>query len=96
MLFKQELQNKEAEEDSTAILQCEISKLGAAVEWRKGSVVLHSSEKHEMKQEGSFVELLIHSLKAEDAGKYTCDSGDQQTTAILKVKGRSKSIALNE
>ncbi|XP_038654386.1 obscurin isoform X3 [Scyliorhinus canicula] len=86
VVFKQELQNKEAEEDSTAILQCEISKPGVPVEWRKGSVVLHPSEKHEMKQTGSCVELFIHSLKVEDAGKYTCDSGDQKTMAILKVK----------
>uniref|UniRef100_UPI00398E7BDC obscurin-like isoform X29 n=1 Tax=Pristiophorus japonicus TaxID=55135 RepID=UPI00398E7BDC len=86
VLFKQELQNKEAEEDGTAILHCEITKPDAPVEWRKGSVVLHPSEKHEMKQKGSCVELFIHSLKVEDAGEYTCDSGDQQTMAVLKVK----------
>ncbi|XP_059495977.1 obscurin isoform X15 [Stegostoma tigrinum] len=86
VLFKQELQNQEAEEDSTAILNCEITKPNAPVEWRKGSVLLHPSEKHEMKQNGSCVELLIHNLKAEDAGRYICDTGDQQTMAILKVK----------
>ncbi|XP_048474365.1 obscurin [Rhincodon typus] len=86
VLFKQELQNQETEEDSTAILNCEITKPNAPVEWRKGSVLLHPSEKHEMKQNGSCVELLIHNLKAEDAGRYICDTGDQQTMAILKVK----------
>ncbi|GCC29258.1 hypothetical protein chiPu_0007696 [Chiloscyllium punctatum] len=84
--FKQELRSLEAEEDSTAILNCEITKPDAPVEWSKESVVLQSSKKHEMKQKGSYVELLIHNLKPEDAGKYTCDTGDQQSVAILKVK----------
>lgn len=53
-------------------------------------MVLHPSEKYEMKQEGPSVNLLIHSVKPEDGGDYTCYSGDQQTTASLTVKGRTK------
>lgn len=87
MIFKKELQNKEAEEESTITLHCEISKPDALVKWRKGSVILHKSEKYEITQKGSCVELLIHNLKVEDAGEYTCDSGDRQTSGFLKVKG---------
>uniref|UniRef100_A0A4W3HXE1 Ig-like domain-containing protein n=1 Tax=Callorhinchus milii TaxID=7868 RepID=A0A4W3HXE1_CALMI len=84
VLFKRELQNVEAEEDSTAALSCEVTKPDAPVTWRKGSVGLHSSDKYGMKQKGSRVELLIHKLKLEDAGDYTCDTGDRQSSATLK------------
>uniref|UniRef100_A0A4W3HXD1 Ig-like domain-containing protein n=1 Tax=Callorhinchus milii TaxID=7868 RepID=A0A4W3HXD1_CALMI len=93
-LFKRELQNVEAEEDGTAALSCEVTKPDAPVTWRKGSVGLHSSDKYEMKQKGSKVELLIHKLKLEDAGDYTCDTGDRQSSAALKVKGRTTVIYL--
>nr|XP_014350246.1 PREDICTED: obscurin isoform X18 [Latimeria chalumnae] len=84
-LFKQDLRNMEAEEGGTAVLRCELSKPGAPVEWRKGTSSLHPGEKYEMKQEGATIELLIRHLTPEDSGEYTCDSGDHQTSAALKV-----------
>uniref|UniRef100_A0A4W3HXD6 Ig-like domain-containing protein n=1 Tax=Callorhinchus milii TaxID=7868 RepID=A0A4W3HXD6_CALMI len=77
------LQNVEAEEDGTAALSCEVTKPDAPVTWRKGSVGLHSSDKYGMKQKGSRVELLIHKLKLEDAGDYTCDTGDQNASQMV-------------
>uniref|UniRef100_A0A674HJ43 Obscurin n=1 Tax=Taeniopygia guttata TaxID=59729 RepID=A0A674HJ43_TAEGU len=84
--FKQRLQNKEFEEGSTATFCCELSKAGAAVEWRKGGVGLQPSQKYEMRQRGCLVELLIHNLRLEDTGEYSCDTGDQETRAALNVK----------
>uniref|UniRef100_A0A8B9MBB1 Obscurin, cytoskeletal calmodulin and titin-interacting RhoGEF n=1 Tax=Accipiter nisus TaxID=211598 RepID=A0A8B9MBB1_9AVES len=84
--FKQPLQNKESEEGSTATLCCELSKPNAAVEWRKGGVGLQPSQKYEMRQRECLVELLIHNLKLEDTGEYSCDTGDQETKASLNVK----------
>uniref|UniRef100_A0A8B9EVW0 Obscurin, cytoskeletal calmodulin and titin-interacting RhoGEF n=1 Tax=Anser cygnoides TaxID=8845 RepID=A0A8B9EVW0_ANSCY len=86
--FKQPLQNKESEEGSTATFCCELSKPSAAVEWRKGGVVLQPSQKYEMRQRECLVELLIHNLKLEDTGEYNyiCDSGDEQTMASLVVR----------
>ncbi|XP_017602265.1 PREDICTED: obscurin isoform X2 [Corvus brachyrhynchos] len=83
--FKQPLQNQESEEGSTATFCCELSKPSAAVEWRKGGVGLQPSQKYEMRQRGSLVELLIHNLKLEDTGEYSCDVGDQETRAALSV-----------
>uniref|UniRef100_A0A4W3HW98 Ig-like domain-containing protein n=1 Tax=Callorhinchus milii TaxID=7868 RepID=A0A4W3HW98_CALMI len=89
VLFKTELQNEEAQEGNTVTLRCEVTKADAPVKWKKGSVLLHSSDKHEMKQKGASVELLIRDLKPGDTGEYTCDTGDKKSTATLKVKGRT-------
>uniref|UniRef100_A0ABM5GMQ0 Obscurin isoform X5 n=1 Tax=Pogona vitticeps TaxID=103695 RepID=A0ABM5GMQ0_9SAUR len=86
VLFKRGLQNKEAEAGNTASLRCELSKAMAPVVWRKGHVVLQPSDKYDIRQEGTFAELLVYDLEPLDEGEYTCDSGDQQTTATLKVK----------
>lgn len=87
VLFKIKLQNKECKEGNDVTLQCELTKPDASVKWKKGSLLIESSGKYEIKQNGSRVELIIHDLKLEDAGEYACDSGDEQTTATLKVKG---------
>ncbi|XP_069047283.1 obscurin isoform X18 [Lepisosteus oculatus] len=90
--FKQELQNQEAEEGDSSTLRCELSKPGAPVEWRKGGVVLQPSDKYEMRQEGTVLELVIHDLEPEDNGYYTCDTGDQLTTASVTVQEREVRI----
>jgi len=82
------MENEEVEEGRTVMLHCELTKPNAPVEWRKGDTVLHSGDKYEVRQEGTRVELFIYDAEAQDAGDYTCDSGDQQTTASLQVKGR--------
>lgn len=92
MLFKQWLKNEEVEEGRTAVLRCELTKPHARVEWRKGDTVLQSGDKYEIRQEGTRAELLIYEAEAQDAGEYTCDSGDQQTTASLHVKGKMRLV----
>ncbi|NXT51937.1 OBSCN protein, partial [Pluvianellus socialis] len=66
-LFKQELQNTEAEEGATAILRCELTKPKAPVEWRKGDTTLYPGLKYEMKQQGSAAELFINDLELDDS-----------------------------
>lgn len=68
-------------------MRCELSKPVESVEWRKGGVVLQPSEKFEMKQEGCVLELHVHDLEPEDNGYYTCDAGNQLTTASVTVQG---------
>ncbi|XP_053185436.1 obscurin [Scomber japonicus] len=86
--FKQKLESQESEEGASVILRCEISKPGVPVEWKKGSEVLKSGEKYQMKQVGSVNELQIAKVVPEDSGDYSCVCGDQKTTASLKIKAQ--------
>lgn len=87
MFFRKELKNQDAVEGDGISLRCELSKPGIRVEWRKGGMVIQPSKKYEMKQEGCIRELCIQNLMSEDSGYYTCDAGDQLTTAALAVQG---------
>ena len=90
MTFKQKLQSQEAEEGASVTLLCELSKPGVPVEWKKGTQVLKSGEKYQMKQKASVNELLINNVVPEDSGDYSCVCGDQKTSASLNVKGRRR------
>uniref|UniRef100_A0A480QS83 Obscurin isoform IC n=1 Tax=Sus scrofa TaxID=9823 RepID=A0A480QS83_PIG len=84
--FLQELQAQEVDEGATAHLRCELSRAGASVEWRKGSLQLFPCAKYQMVLEGTTAELLVHGAEQEDAGHYTCDTGHMQSTASLSVR----------
>ncbi|XP_019734410.1 obscurin isoform X5 [Hippocampus comes] len=84
--FKKELENQDAIEGDDVTLRCELSKPGVCVEWRKGGAVLAPGKKCELWQEGCVHELRIWNLDPEDSGYYTCDAGDQLTTASVTVQ----------
>ncbi|XP_061695247.1 obscurin isoform X3 [Syngnathoides biaculeatus] len=84
--FKKELENLEAIEGDDVTLRCELSKPRVRVEWRKGGVVLAPGNKYEIREEGCIQELCIRNLASDDSGYYTCDAGDQLTTASVAVQ----------
>ncbi|XP_069548296.1 obscurin isoform X24 [Brachyistius frenatus] len=90
--FKQKIESQEAEEGNSVTLSCELSKPGVPVEWKKGTQVLKSGEKYQMKQKASVNELLINKVVPEDSGDYSCVCGDQKTTASLKIKAKPINI----
>lgn len=87
MFFQKELKNQDAIEGDDITMHCELSKPAVRVEWRKGGMVLQPSKKYEMRQEGCIRELCMRNLEPEDSGYYTCDAGEQLTTASLAVQG---------
>ena len=87
VFFRKELKSQDAKEGDDVTLRCELSKPGVRVEWRKGGIVLQPGRKFEMRQEGCIEVLCIQSVVPEDSGYYTCDAGDQLTTASLAVQG---------
>uniref|UniRef100_A0A672ZI21 Ig-like domain-containing protein n=1 Tax=Sphaeramia orbicularis TaxID=375764 RepID=A0A672ZI21_9TELE len=70
--FTKKLTTLEAEEGASVTLCCELSKPGASVEWKKGTQVLKSGEKYQIKQKESVNELLINKVVPDDSGEYSC------------------------
>lgn len=70
-------------------LCCELSKKGGAVQWKRETQLLSEEifrGKYEMRLEGRTAQLTIMNLQPEDAGKYSCITGDEKTTAEVRVK----------
>lgn len=87
--FKVSLKSQEAEEGKSMTLRCELSKKGVPVQWQREGQVLSeeiSRGKYQMKLEEKTALMTILNIQPEDAGKYSCITGDEKTTAEVKVK----------
>lgn len=89
VLFQEGLKDVEVLEGGAAILRCKLSSVAAPVEWRCGDKVLWPGGKYSMRQEGTVLELVVRDLQPHDSGQYVCCFGDQTTSAMLTVKGKS-------
>lgn len=89
-VFLRPLEDVVAEERGKACLQCEVSKQAVTPVWRKDGTVINASEKHEILQLGKSLSLIIHKLRKDDAGEYSCEVGTSQTKAKFAVRGMSK------
>ena len=84
------MKNLEASEVHNVTLHCELSKPGVLLQWWKGEEEVSEGlfgGRFLVKQEGKIAEMTIQNVQPEDAGKYSCVTGDQKTTAELNVKG---------
>lgn len=93
--FKVSLKSQVAEEGSSVALQCELSKKGVPIQWQKQGQLLSeegSRGKYRTELEGKTAKLTVLNIQPEDAGKYSCITGDEKTTAEVKVKRTFKSV----
>lgn len=74
------------EEETTAILECELSRDKADVTWFKDGQEIHKTKKYEMVAEGRIRRLLIKDCTLDDSKTYTCDAKHFKTTAFLSVE----------
>ncbi|XP_039984506.1 obscurin [Xiphias gladius] len=87
--FKVSLKSQEAEEGNSVTLRCELSKKGVPLQWQRERQVLSeeiSRGKYQMKVEGKTALMTILSVQPEDAGQYSCITGEEKTTAEIIVK----------
>ncbi|XP_053359740.1 obscurin [Clarias gariepinus] len=85
-VFLRSLEDVVAEERGQACLLCEVSKEAVTPVWRKDGTVLNASEKHEILHLAKSLSLIIHKLKKDDSGEYSCDVGTSQTKAKVVVR----------
>lgn len=77
------------------ILQCEVSDPAAQVSWFKDEVELFCKTGLDMKRDGSFRKLMIHSAKVSDSGLYSCGLADDVVTFHVDVEGDFLVFSLN-
>ncbi|XP_051543318.1 obscurin-like [Myxocyprinus asiaticus] len=83
--FKEQLKNQQITEGGKVLLSCELSKPGCQVQWKKGTESLKSGGRYQMTQKETTFELQISDLVAEDSAEYSCECGEQRTTANIVV-----------
>lgn len=69
------------------ILQCEVSDPLAQVSWFKDEVELFCKTGLDMKRDGRFRKLMIHSAKVSDSGLYSCSLSDEVVVFHVDVEG---------
>ncbi|XP_043440422.1 obscurin isoform X37 [Prionailurus bengalensis] len=86
------LRDKIAMERHRGVLECQMSRASAQVQWFKGSVELQSGPKYEMVSDGLYRKLIINDVQPEDEDTYTCDAGNVKTSAQFFVEEQSITI----
>ncbi|KAK5907683.1 hypothetical protein CesoFtcFv8_005503 [Champsocephalus esox] len=87
--FRVSLKGVEAEEGSSATLRCELSKKGVPVQWHRDAELLSELTgrgKFQTNHEGKVAQLTVLHVQPEDAGRYSCSTGEEKTCAELRVR----------
>ncbi|XP_016146843.1 obscurin-like isoform X9 [Sinocyclocheilus grahami] len=83
--FKGQMKNQQVTEGGKVLLSCELSKPGCQVQWKKGTESLKHGGRYQITQMDTMCELQISDLVTEDSGVYSCECGNEKTTANVVV-----------
>uniref|UniRef100_A0A9J7XXV3 Obscurin, cytoskeletal calmodulin and titin-interacting RhoGEF b n=1 Tax=Cyprinus carpio carpio TaxID=630221 RepID=A0A9J7XXV3_CYPCA len=83
--FKGQMKNQQVTEGGKVLLSCELSKPGCQVLWKKGTESLKHGGRYQITQRDTMCELQISDLVPEDSGEYSCECGNEKTTANVVV-----------
>uniref|UniRef100_A0A4W2EW34 non-specific serine/threonine protein kinase n=2 Tax=Bos indicus x Bos taurus TaxID=30522 RepID=A0A4W2EW34_BOBOX len=90
--FVRPLQDVVATEKEKVALDCELSRPNVDVRWLKDNVELRVSKTMGMMAQGACRSLVIYRCELGDQGVYVCDAHDAQSSASLKVQGRTYTL----
>ncbi|KAH9498303.1 hypothetical protein Btru_006488 [Bulinus truncatus] len=85
-IFTMPLDDQEVPEKEMVIFECQVSKKDRPVQWLKDGKKITLDDRIQAITDGFIQQLVIEDARLEDAGKYTCVMGDEQTTGELKVE----------
>lgn len=92
--FKGQMKNQQVTEGGKVLLSCELTKPGCQVQWKKGTESLKHAGRYQIMQRDTMCELQISDLVPEDSGEYSCECGNEKTTANVVVNGMDKSLLI--
>lgn len=73
--------------DRRAVLEVTVSRPGGHVCWMREGVELCPGSKYEMRSHGTTHSLVIHDVRPEDQGTYSCQAGQDSADTQLLVEG---------
>ncbi len=89
LVFITPLQNREALPGETTGFFCELSHVGVEPIWLKDNQPLSmADDKYQIINEDKLYCLVIPSVTTDDAGQYSVQVGDLQSTGLLTVQGK--------
>lgn len=92
--FKGQIKNQQVTEAGKVLLSCELSKPGCQVQWKKGTENVKHGGRYQITQRDTMFELQISDVVTEDSGEYSCECGNEKTTASVVVSGMDKAYSL--
>jgi len=75
------------EKESKVELACKFSNPKARVSWYKNKLEVFQGLKYKLSNEDGVFRLFINNAAMEDAGKYTCQANNLETSCYLTVEG---------
>lgn len=71
------------------ILECEVSRPNAVVEWTRNGVILKPSNRIKIDSYDVVRKLVLSGLQPSDSGEYICDAMDDKLVTIVEVQGET-------